>query len=43
MEHYVELGYLGLFVDSFLAATVIPLSSEVVLSLLIANEYDFVS
>jgi membrane protein YqaA with SNARE-associated domain len=43
MEHYVELGYLGLFVARFLAATVIPLSSEVVLSLLIANEYDFVS
>ena len=43
MEHYVELGYLGLFVASFLAATVVPLSSEIVLSLLIANEYDFVS
>ena len=43
MEYYVELGYLGLFFASFLAATVIPFSSEIVLSVLIANDYDFIS
>lgn len=42
MEYYIELGYLGLFVASFLAATLIPFSSEIVLSVLIANDYDFV-
>ena len=40
MESFVEWGYLGLFIASFLAATVIPLSSEIVLSILIANNYD---
>lgn len=39
MENYLEWGYLGLFVASFLAATVIPLSSEFVLSILLANQY----
>jgi membrane protein YqaA with SNARE-associated domain len=43
MEHYVEWGYLGLFVSSFLAATIIPLSSEIVLSLLLANDYNFIT
>ena len=43
MEYYVELGYLGLFIASFLAATVIPLSSEIVLSVLMANDYDFIA
>jgi|TARA_B100001094_G_scaffold234534_1_gene229490 membrane protein YqaA with SNARE-associated domain len=43
MEYYVELGYLGLFIASFLAATVIPFSSEIVLSVLIANDYDFIT
>ena len=41
MESFVEWGYIGLFVASFLAATIIPLSSEVVLTILIANNYDF--
>jgi len=41
MDYYIELGYWGLFVASFLAATVIPLSSEIVLSVLIAKGYDF--
>ncbi|MDB3862756.1 hypothetical protein N9313_04195 [Flavobacteriaceae bacterium] len=41
MDYYIDLGYWGLFVASFLAATVIPLSSEIVLSVLIANGYDF--
>ena len=30
-----ELGYLGLFIASFLAATVVPFSSEVVFSAMI--------
>ena len=40
MEALAEWGYLGLFISSFLAATIIPLSSEIVLSILIANNYD---
>ena len=40
MESFVEWGYLGLFVSSFLGATVIPFSSEIVFSLLITNGYD---
>lgn len=43
MEHYVEWGYLGLFVSSFLAATIIPLSSEIVLGILLANDYNFIT
>jgi len=43
MEHYVVWGYFGLFISSFLAATVIPLSSEIVLSLLLANHYNFIA
>ena len=35
MESFVEWGYLGLFLSSFLGATIIPLSSEIVLSLLL--------
>jgi len=38
MDYFTELGYLGLFLASFLAATVLPLSSEVVLSVLLLNE-----
>ena len=37
MDYFTELGYLGLFVASFLAATILPLSSEVVLSALLLN------
>ena len=40
MEIFVEWGYLGLFLSSFLAATVLPLGSEIVLSLLIYKGYD---
>lgn len=36
MESLIEYGYIGLFIASFLAATVIPLSSEVVFIGLIA-------
>ena len=41
MESFIEWGYLGLFLASFLGATIIPLSSEIVLSFLILNGYDF--
>jgi len=37
MDSFAELGYFGLFAASFLAATILPLSSEVVLSLLLVN------
>ncbi|MDA0995279.1 MAG: DedA family protein [Proteobacteria bacterium] len=40
MESFIEWGFLGLFISSFLGATVIPLSSEVVLSGMIINGYD---
>ena len=32
MEYLIEYGYIGIFVASFLAATVLPFSSEVVLA-----------
>ena len=35
-----EYGYIGLFMASFLAATILPLSSEVVLIFLLLNNYD---
>lgn len=37
MDYFTELGYFGLFVSAFLAATILPLSSEVVLSSLLLN------
>jgi len=37
MDYFTELGYVGLFVSAFLAATIIPLSSEIVLSTLLLN------
>ena len=37
MEFFTEFGYIGLFLSSFLAATILPLSSEVVLSFLLLN------
>jgi membrane protein YqaA with SNARE-associated domain len=40
MDSFVEFGFLGLFFASFLGATVIPLSSEIVLSILLAKGYD---
>ena len=40
MESFAEWGYFGLFLASFLAATIIPfLSSEALLSLMIINQY----
>lgn len=38
MEYFTELGYVGMFVSAFLAATILPLSSEVVLSALLITE-----
>ena len=40
MEYFLELGYLGLFISSFLSATLIPLSPEIVLSVLIAKGFN---
>jgi len=40
MENFIELGYLGLFIASFLAATVVPFSSEVVFSALVFGGLD---
>jgi membrane protein YqaA with SNARE-associated domain len=40
LESFVEWGYLGLFISSFLGATIIPFSSEIVFSLLIINGFD---
>ena len=37
------MGVFGTFVSSFLAATIIPLSSEIVLSILLANDYNFIT
>lgn len=37
MEYLSDLGHLGLFIAAFLAATILPLSSEVVLSALLLN------
>lgn len=39
MESFIELGYIGLFVAAFLAATILPLSSEVVLTTLQLNGF----
>lgn len=38
METLSELGYLGLFIAAFLAATILPLSSEIVLSALLLSD-----
>jgi len=37
MECFAELGYAGLLLSSFLAATILPLSSEVVLGILLLS------
>ncbi len=37
MESFAELGYIGLFISAFLAATILPLSSELVLSALLLS------
>ncbi|MCP4120049.1 MAG: DedA family protein [Desulfobacteraceae bacterium] len=40
METLIQIGLPGLFLASFLAATVLPMSSEVLLGLLLANGSD---
>ena len=40
MDYFVELGYLGLFIACFLTATLVPLSPEVVLAVLIAKGFN---
>lgn len=40
MDDIFWLGYPGLFISSFLAATILPFSSEAVLSVLLINGYD---
>jgi membrane protein YqaA with SNARE-associated domain len=40
MDLLAEYSYAGLFIASFLAATVLPLSSEVVLIFLLMNNHD---
>ena len=37
---YIELGYFGLFLICFLAATILPLTSEGVLVLFLAGSFD---
>jgi len=37
MVYFSDFGYFGLFIASFLAATILPLSSEVVLSALLLS------
>ena len=39
MQYLIEYGYIGLFIAAFLAATILPLSSEVVLSALLPVSY----
>ena len=40
MDYFVELGYLGLFMGCFLTATLVPLSPEVILVVLIAKGFN---
>ena len=40
MDSLINLGYIGLFIASFLASTIIPISSEIVLTALIALKFD---
>lgn len=40
MIGFMELGYLGLFLGSFLAATVIPFSSEIIFSAMVFSGLD---
>ena len=40
MEYFTDLGYLGLFISCFLAATfIIPFSPEVILGILIVKGF----
>lgn len=37
---FYELGYLGLFLGTFLAATILPFSADVIFALMLYNGYD---
>ncbi len=37
MEYFTHFDYIGLFLSSFLAATILPVSSEIVLAFLLLN------
>ena len=39
MEYFAEFGYLGMFIVAFLAATILPVGSEIVLVALATNGY----
>ncbi|MBE0439195.1 MAG: DedA family protein [Gammaproteobacteria bacterium] len=39
MDYLTELGLIGLFIAAFLAATILPLSSEIVLTALLVNGF----
>jgi membrane protein YqaA with SNARE-associated domain len=39
LEYLAELGYIGLFIAAFLAATILPLSSEALLGTLLISEF----
>jgi membrane protein YqaA with SNARE-associated domain len=41
MTELLDPGYIGLFLASFLAATVLPFSSEVLFSTMLYGDYDF--
>ncbi len=40
MNDLAGLGYVGMFVAAFLAATILPFSSDIVLSILLLGNYD---
>lgn len=40
MEYFSNLGFAGLFLSSFLAATILPFSSEIVLGVLLLNGFN---
>ena len=40
MDILAQYGYGGLFLASFLAATILPFSSELALGVLLGNNYD---
>ncbi|MFA8433767.1 MAG: YqaA family protein [Marinifilaceae bacterium] len=41
MTELFEYGYLGLFLAGFLSATLLPFSSEAILSMFLYSDYDF--
>ena len=40
METLFELGYLGMFLSAFLAATILPFSSDVIYGIMLLSNYD---